>query len=266
MAKVNLDKAKNIFTAAAKNVSPQVLEKLDGISELLQISGDPEVVKFIVKNGLNRPDNMVKFLVQLHFEELECIMDRFSELEKHDLDNYTAQITEAKYKIIHGLDNPDDTKQWLDSATDVLYHTLAALYKKTKESYIQAIRDVAAKKRLQRVFYRHKVDANNFCAKEAAEAIIAAVSIQTAIAAKLGTNINLSVIEPFNEFKSWMLSDDICALMHDYDKESNDESSFWNELPERMECVLDTKKDLDDMMASTDENESDFDFDNIEYV
>lgn len=266
MAKVNLDKAKRLVATAAKNVSPQVLERLEDVSELLRISGDPDVVKFIIKNDLHKPDNMIKFLVQLHFEELECVMDSFSESEKHDLNNYTAQITEAKYKIIHGLDNPDDTKQWLDSATDVLYNTLAVLYKKTKESYIQAIRDVDAKKRLQRVFYIRKVDANNYCAKEAVEAIMAAVSLQTAIAAKLGTNISDSVITPFNEFKSWMLSDDICKLMHNYDKESTDESSFWYELPERMENVLDAKEDLDDMMTSADENESDFDFDNIEFV
>ena len=66
---------------------------------------------------------------------------------------------------------------------------------------------------------------------------------------------------PFERFKTKLLAEDNCKLMHDYDK--NQDTEFWLKLPERLNNAFDTADKLESMLNTADEG--DFDFDNIQF-
>ena len=273
---VDLDKAKEFIVTAAKGVSQTSiqtavkniggLESFDLSSFSIPIvSSDPNVNKIVEELGLRNPENLIKLFVEAHFAQFDCIHLQFSDLKNLDMGNFTSQVRAAKKKIIRGMDNPSDKKHWLNEAANQLYDVIDALEDKVLNIYIPGIRKIDNTRNNRLLgFVRSKfdlsmVDDNNHCAKAAVDAITEAVNLQILISAELGDKIERSVLKPFDNFKSKLLSGDNCKLMHDYDDDS--ETEFWLKLPDKIDHAFETAA----LLESTLETDDGLDYDNIEF-
>lgn len=272
----NLEPAKELLVKAAKGLSEIDVQKaakeVAPANSSLNLTNfkvpfattDPYVKEIIDEFQLRDPEKMIRFFVEAHFAELESIKDGFADLQEIDLINSISYVGGARRTYKKAIANPQSKTKLLEDISSRLDQGLEQLQEKAI-LYIEKIRDIDNRPRLS--FFGKakldlkKVDTNNHCAKAAVKAVVEAVHLQMAIAAELGWNIDDSVTEPFEEFKYRLLGGDNCSLMHAYDDEA--ESEYWLKLPQLLENVLDTADTLQDFIDNTED--SDFDFDNIEY-
>lgn len=277
----NLEPAKELLVKTAKGLSDTVVQK--AAKELVPtlkpakdvtldlsnfkvpfVTSDPDVENIIEEFQLRNPEKMIRFMVETHFAELESIKDGFADLQEIDLINSISTVSGAKRTYKRAIANPQSKTKLLEDVSTHLDKGIEQLQEKTI-LYINKIREIDNRPRLS--FFGKakldlkKVDTNNHCAKSATRAVIEAINLQMAIAAELGWDIDSSVTMPFEDFKDRLLGGDNCSLMHAYDDEA--ESEFWLKLPQVLENALDTADTLQNFLNSTED--SDFDFDNIEY-
>lgn len=267
----NLEPAKNLLVKAARGLSEIDIQKaakelalsLKSNFKVPLVASDPYVEEIIDEFQLRNPEKMIRFLVEAHFAELESIKDGFADLQEIDLINSISFVGGAKRTYKKAIANPQSKTKLLEDITVHLDQGLEQLQEKAI-FYIAKIREIDNRPRIS--FFSKakpdlkKVDTNNHCAKTAVKAVVEAVNLQIAIAAELGWNIDDS-ISSFEDFKHRLLGCDNCSLMHAYDDEA--ESEYWLRLPQSLDNVLDTADALQDFLDTTED--SDFDFDNIEY-
>lgn len=271
----NLEPAKKLLVKATKGLSEIDVQK--AAKEFVPansafnlnnfkvpfVTTDPYIEEIIDEFQLRDPEKMIRFLVKGHFAALESIKDGFADSQEIDLINSISYVGGAKRTYKRAIANPQSKTKLLEDITKDLDRGLEQLQQKAF-FYISKIREIDNRPRisffLKAKLDLKKVDTNNHCAKAAIKAVIEAVNLQTAIAAELGWNIDDS-ISSFEDFKNKLLGGDNCSLMHAYDDEA--ESEYWIKLPQLLDNVLDTADTLQDFLNSTED--SDFDFDNIEY-
>lgn len=274
----NLEPAKELLVKAARGLSEIDVQK--GAKELVSTSksnfnlsnfkvpfltSDPDVEKIIDELQLRDPEKMIRFLVESHFSAFDSIREGVYDLQQTDMINSVSFVGGAKRSYKRAIANPQSKNKLLEEASTHLDQGLEQLQEKAL-FYIEKIREIDNKSRIK-FFFKGKdsgvkaVDSHNHCAKSAVKAVIEAVNLQMAIAAELGWDIDSSVTVPFEDFKYRLLGGDNCSLMHAYDDEA--ESEFWLKLPQILDNALETADTLQDFLDSTEE--SDFDYDNIEF-
>ena len=224
---------------------------------------DSDVLRIIKEFGLKDPQKMIRFMVEWHFENLQCIIDGFNEMKGNDLINSYSLIEGSKLTYEQALANTEDKKYLLNTVTQNLNIGFSQLRNKAIY-YINQIREIDNRSRI--TFFRNakrdynKVLADNKLAKAAIDVAVEAVNLNILISEEFGWGTD-TVICAFEKFKKELLSEDNCMLMHDYDIDKKDE--FWLKLPERLDNAINSAELLKEFIDNTEEE--DYDFDSIEF-
>lgn len=276
----NLDAAKKLFKAesamlprkaidgAVRAFTSGFAENNAGAIDLSKIqipyfTTDSDVLQVIKELGLKDPQKMIRFMVEWHFENLQCIIDGFNEMKDIDLINSYSLIEGSKLTYEQALANTEDKKYLLNTVTQNLNVGFSQLKEKAKK-YINQIKDIDNRSRI--TFFRNakrdynKVVADNKLAKAAVDLAVEAVNINILISEEFGWSTD-TVIRNFEKFKKELISEDNCMIMHDYDIDKKDE--FWLKLPERLDNAINTAELLKEFIDNTEEE--DYDFDHIEF-
>lgn len=202
---------------------------------------DLDVIKFINEYNLNTPENMIRFFVELYFENLVYIADAFNELKELDQDKAISYIESAKntYQQAKVSISKERKENLIANAQAELNKAIAILKSKVMH-YIKEQRKIDGMNRLKRAFKANQIvrniDSNNMLAKEAIRAVMTAVSLQFAIACEIeNEDYNRTITAPYDSFKTELLSNGNPLFMYDYDKDYND--GFWMNLADMMNTV-----------------------------
>lgn len=278
----NLEPAKELLVMAADGLAKKAVEKaakeyvptLNSASDISVdlsnfkiplVTNDPKVNEIIDEFELRDPKKMVRFLIELHSANYECIMTGISEIKQNDMDNTVSIIDQAKQNYYNAMANEKFKETYLVDATKQLNLCLPQLLRKALNC-IEATRKIDKLPKHQFFIQSKKamiqnIDENNYLAKTAVKGMIDAYNLYTIIATELKLDINNSVIKTFENSKRKLIEDDNCSLMHAYDKDSREE--FWLKLPELFDHISETADVLQDFLDSTEDD--DFDFNNIEF-
>ncbi len=222
---------------------------------------DRDVLKFIYEYHLDRPENMIRFFVELYFENLVYIADAFNELKELDQDKAIAYIESAKNTYQQAKESvSNERKENLIVNAQAELNRAIAILKSKVMHYINEQRKIDGMNRLVRTLKAKQIvrniDSNNNLAKEAVRAIMSAVSLQFAISHEIENDkFNKTIIAPYDSFKSELLSNGNPLFMYDYDKDFND--GFWTNLEDIMNTVNTAAEITMDL--------SDYNNDNIDY-
>lgn len=223
---------------------------------------DSDVIKFIYEYKLNTPENMIRFFVELYFENLVYIADAFNELKELDQDNAIAYIESAKKTYQQSKEsNTSERKENLIAIAQAELNRAISLLKSKVMHYINEQRKIDSINRFKRALKANQIvrniDSNNNLAKEAIRAIMSAVSLQFAIAHEIeNDNFNKTIIAPYESFKSELLSNGNPLFMYDYDKDFND--GFWMNLAEMLDMVNTAAEITGDLSDCDDDDDIDY--------
>ncbi len=226
-------------------------------------TNDPLVEQIIDEFHLQNPENMVRFMIEWHFAQLEHVSENFDELKEIDLINSLSFVKGARRTFMRAIKNPQVKKTLLEQVSVDLDRGAAQLEEKALY-YINKVREVDNRGKAA-FFFRAKVsvkqiDTYNHCAKAAIEAAKEALNLQVLIASELDWDID-DAIEAFEDFKLSILSGDNCSLMHAYDDEADDKDGFWVTITNKLDNAIDTADVFTEYIENTDED----DYDNIDF-
>lgn len=226
---------------------------------------DRDVIEFIHEYHIDSPENMIRFFVELYFENLVYIADAFNELKELDQDKAIACIESAKITCQQAKESVSSERKenLIANAQSELNKAISILKSKVMH-YISEQRKIDRMNRFKRALKAKQIvrniDSNNNLAKEAVRAIMSAVSLQFAIAHEIeNDNFNKTIIAPYDSFKSELLSNGNPLFMYDYDKDFND--GFWMNLADMMNTVntaAEITMDLSDY-----DDDDDIDYENL---
>lgn len=279
----NLELAKKILIKAVTSVSEMAnheatAKSISSLSSTVNSSvdftdldisfdtDDPDVNEVIKKLQLQKPENMIRFLIELHSAEVEGIMSGISDIKRANVKDSIALVKAARTEYDLAIENPQHKEDFLMEASDKLNLGMSQLYDKAND-YIKDTRKIDNKNWIQMLLYsfsranRNGIKENNRLSKAAVKALIEAYNIYMAISAELGLKIENSVKASFKKIKEELVSGDNCALMNAYDPESEDQ--FWLNLPDIFAEAAETAGNLKEYLSSTED--SDLDFENIQY-
>ncbi len=276
----NLESAKELLVKAAKELPKNTIAKAannffktinadDAFSFSLNNlkvpfkTNDPMVKQIIDEFHLQNPENMIRFMIEWHFAQLEHISENYSDIQKLDLIGSRSFVDGAKRTFKKAIKNPQDKKDLLKQVSVDLDRGAAQLEEKALY-YINKVREVDNRGKAAFFFKAavsvKQIDTYNHCAKAAIEAAKEAMNLQMLIASELDWDIS-DTIEAFEDFKQSILSGDNCSLMHAYDDEADDKNGFWVTITNKLDNAIDTAGVLTKYIESTDED----DYDNIDF-
>ena len=269
----DIKKIKKYLTSVQKylptELSSKAISIVTGGSTLPSIpifSTDSDVIEFINEYDLNKPDNLIKFIIEIYYENYEALQESIAQLKDMDMINTISAVSGAKktYEMSKGVSDRERQLAHISSAQASLNKATSALEEKILY-YIRAQRNIDGMNRFKRIIRSKSIlidiDTNNVLAKQAIRAIFEAVTLQTVIAKEIGDNIEKSVIIPYNNFKKKILENDNCLLMNDYDKDYEDE--FWLHIADLLESVNTASEIIQEV--SDEPDDEDIDYENIEF-
>lgn len=265
---------KKFITNAQKYLPENVVKKAVSVIPENQITNfkipifttDVEVIKFINEYHLDKPENMIRFFVELYFENLVYIADAFNELKEIDQDKAISYIESAKNTYLQAKEtvSKERKENLIAHAQSELNRAIAILRSKVMH-YINEQHKIDSMNRFVRALKAKQIvrniDSNNNLAKEAIRAIMSAVSLQFAIAHEIeNDNFNKTIIAPYDSFKSELLSNGNPIFMYDYDKDYND--VFWTNLADIMNTINTAAEITIDL---SDCDDDDIDYENLSF-
>ena len=227
------------------------------------LTTDADVISFINEYGLDKPENIIRFFIEIYYENYEALQSSIAQLKDLDMINTISNVGAAKktYEMSKGVSDNERRLSQISSAQSSLNNATSQLEEKILY-FIRNQRNIdqmnILKKALRGNSILIEVDSNNTLAKQGIRALLAAVTLQTVIAKEMSDDIEKSVIIPYNDFKEKLLNSDNCLLMNDYDKDYIDE--FWLNVSELLDSVNTVSEITQEL-----EEDDDIDYENIEF-
>lgn len=237
----------NVLTVVKNQVGDLAFEKaqgaLDGILGYnfkipIETFTDDEISLQIMKEfGLDKPEKMIRFMVESFYGALEAIQSDVVSLKFMQVNESIGRIESAKRMIDYGIDNPDDKINKFDTAQNNLFDSIAILEKQV-ETCIKSIRSIDDKPRWK-FFINVKehmatIDSNITIIRLSLDAIEQAVSMHMLIANDMNKKIEPSVLRPYEEFyDKVLLSGDTPRFLQDYEFKDRNHEKYFMRLSEK---------------------------------
>lgn len=269
----DITKVKKFLTTVQKYLPAELPSKaisvITGGTTLPSIpifSADPEVIDFINEYNLDKPDNLIRFIIEIYYENYETLQSSIAQLKDLDMINTISTVSGAKktYEMSKGVSDRERQLSHISSAQASLNKAAAQLEEKILY-YIRRQRIIDEMNGLKRILKGKniliEVDSNNDLAKQGIRALLSAVTLQTVIAKEMGDDIEKAVIIPYNAFNKRLLEANNCLLMNDYDKDYGDE--FWLHVAELLESINITSEIIQELSDEPDDD--DIDYENLDF-
>lgn len=252
----NMSSFVNVLTVVKNQVGDLVFEKaqhkLDGVFgddfkiPIEKFTDDEKSLQIMKKFGLDKPENMIRFMVESFYGALEVIQNEVLSSKLMQINEPIGTIQSAKRLYDYGIENPDDRVNKFNTAQDDLFGAVEIL-KRQVSTCIDSIRSIDDKPRWK-FFINAKehmatIDSNITIIRLSLDAIEQAVSMQMLIADEMGKKIESSVLRPYEEFyDSVLLSGDTCRLLQAYEFKDREHEKYFLRLSEKRNNirVLDT--------------------------
>ena len=224
---------------------------------ILSFVSDADVRKFIVENHLTEPQNLVTFLVETYFGQIESIISTINHFGTQHIRILVEKCDEANHYFLR--QKYDDAERVI---MDVLYELQASIKGFIEE--IQAVEKLRKEHPLEFIRTSRAIKKNvisyNENAKYAITAYFRGIDLLSAIYAKDKISDTKPLFENFRKFcEDFLLKD--AELMRQYDY--NCEDGFWDNLPEQIGLcsnlsieinrAYDNVKSVDDIIALFDQ-------------
>ncbi|MGN0163653.1 MAG: hypothetical protein ACI4EA_08780 [Candidatus Ornithomonoglobus sp.] len=237
MNKQTVDVVSNLICGLTSDNNTPAVSNIIGI-KIPILTNDALVDQFINDHQLQDPEKMIKFFVEAFFKAFEAVHESIGDIKELDIGNTISKVNSAKSSFQIGIDNPKFFEEKLNSAQEKLNDAIEELKTKIK-IYAEKIRGIDNMSRFERMLKAHRlvteITVYVKCARQAIDALIAAVNIQILIAERLDMNIK-PLLKDFQVFANdYLFKNDILALMSNYDIKRKDD--FWLKTRARIKAI-----------------------------
>lgn len=246
----------NLLTVVKNQVGNLPFEKaqhaLDGVMgndfriPIEIFTDDEEALQIMKEFELDKPKNMIRFMVESFYGAFEAIQSEVVSLKLMQINEPIGIIQSAKRMYDYGLENPNDKVNKFNTAQDDLFRAVEIL-KRQVHTGIESTRTIDSTPKWKFFTnakgYMATIDSNINIIRLSLDAIEKAVSMHMLIADNMGRKIESSVIRPYEEFyDTVLLSGDTCRLLQDYEFEDRKHERYFLRLSEKRNNirVLDT--------------------------
>lgn len=221
-----IEKAKNMLIQQGDKDQQEMETVTDGVDIYSMCDGNAR--RYICELGLDSPEKLAVFVVEISFAAIETIIDSSNEIKRELLNERVAQLEGLKERIKHAF-GTEKCQEKLEDYQDDLIDLRNILQRKFSDKVAQ-IRQVDAMnpiaRKLKSAFILSKVDEATSSARVCLEAILEVQRIQSYIASYIGDQ-NYHVIESASRrFMEETVFPDI-QLMGDW--ATKEQRSFWSE-------------------------------------
>ena len=194
-------------------------------------SSNKEVLDYMVKNGLTKPDNLAKFMVQVQIEQMTALYEGIYSIKRDNKNEWKAMLESAESKFKFALDNPSKRDAELDVARRQVMDCIS-VFKNEAIEHIYQIRSIDNQSNSKFFFssWASLIKCNNESsfAIETTKRLLEAYKLLFIISAHAQDNIS-SLYESYKNCKKDIIAGDNCLLMADYCKHESDKE-FWYSL------------------------------------
>ncbi len=240
------------------NIVPSIKIPFD----MLPSQKTKDIMPYIKEFELDNPENMINFLVELHFASFETISDGIASIRK-DLQNRTiSKIISAKKQIRYAVKKKGEKREHkIDECLSMLRNAQSDLELDIK-SYISEINEVDNRSSFS-FFMKSKsdlkkVDRTVALATVALQAYMEAAQILSYLAFLSGDEDIDCFVEDAKNFIESLTSHKSISLMAAYDVKRD--NTYWNS--EKLKAQLEDVKELsDELLEFFEDSEEDDDVD-----
>lgn len=240
-----LDRNKDVMTKAISVCSKDVLNAESSVNAnsladmLFRGSGvmqDKAVRELITYGGLEDPQRLAKFLVELHLAQIDAFNDSFDLLGDMHLNDYAARIKDGKsyLKQYYRAQTEEEQQKKLEKAADQFMQARHR-YEGAIQIYVQSVQKIVDKPK----FLRGKraletMDGYMQKLQGLIKAEQEAVQLECEVAQLLNDSV-VDAVDEYHEFFEQMIQPNI-ALLQGCSKDEDE--SFWKDVEENGNVIL----------------------------
>ena len=240
-----LDRNKDVMTKAISVCSKDVLNAESSVNAnsladmLFRGSGvmqDKAVRELITYGGLEDPQRLAKFLVELHLAQIDAFNDSFDLLGDMHLNDYAARIKDGKsyLKQYYRAQTEEEQQKKLEKAADQFMQARHR-YEGAIQIYVQSVQKIVDKPKFLRgkraletmVGYMQKLQGLIKAEQEA-------VQLECEVAQLLNDSV-VDAVDEYHEFFEQMIQPNI-ALLQGCSKDEDE--AFWKDVEENGNVIL----------------------------
>lgn len=208
---------------------------------LEMVTNDSGTLEIMQEFELYKPENMVKFLVESFDGAIEAIQNEIQDLKLMQIDEQIGKVHGAKGLFDYAMENPDNKKDKLNTAQDMLFPAIFTLEKYIVR-FIDSTREIDNKPKwkffVNAKEFMSTIDSNIRLIRVSLDALEEAVTMQMLIAKELGANIDGSIIQPYcNFYDKALLSRDTCRLLDAYEFQDRKKEKYFLRLGEKKQNI-----------------------------
>ena len=196
--------------------------------ELLSTSKTKDIMPYVKEFRLDDPENMINFLIELHFSCFDSVNDGIGSIRGDLLDTTISAIESVKKLLKYAEKNPSEKEEKLSECISKLSDAQSDLEMKIRR-YVNEIEKVDNRTGMA-FFVRAKVDigkvdANVELATAALRSYIEAANLLAFIGVKKGVDVE-TFLDSTERYIESLRDNKSISLMAAYDKMKDD--TYWN--------------------------------------
>lgn len=227
--------------------------------EMIPSSKTKEIMPYIKEYGLDNPENLINFMIELHFSCFDSVNDGISNIRGDLLDTTISAIESVKKLLKYAERNQSEKEEKLSECITKLSDAQSDLEMKIRR-YVSEIEKVDNRTGIA-FFVRakvdiSKVDANIQLATAALRAYIEAANLLTFIGIKKGVDVE-TFLDSTEKYIESLRDKKSISLMAAYDIKKDD--TYWNSA--NIQSSIDGIRSISEELIELIEDSDDEDFD-----
>lgn len=187
----------------------------------------PPEQEYIEKYQLDKPENLIKFIIEIYFDSFESVIDGLGDIRVEMLGEVTSHIDTAKKNLIYAYENPTYREEKLRESHSALTNVTSKLEEKLRQ-YAGELEKINNRDGLKSLIFSPfdltKVKNITAMAKTAVTSYFEAIFLLTIIDNSRKANGNM-FIRQADIFIHELENKKYISLFLDYDKNKSD---IWN--------------------------------------
>ena len=240
-----LDRNKDVMTKAISVCSKDVLNaespvNANSLADMLfrgsGVMQDKAVRELITYGGLEDPQRLAKFLVELHLAQIDAFNDSFDLLGDMHLNDYAARIKDGKsyLKQYYRAQTEEEQQKKLEKAADQFMQARHR-YEGAIQIYVQSVQKIVDKpKFLRGMRALETMDGYMQKLQGLIKAEQEAVQLECEVAQLLNDSV-VDAVDEYHEFFEQMIQPNI-ALLQGCSKDEDE--AFWKDVEENGNVIL----------------------------
>lgn len=231
--------------------------------EMLPSSKTKDLMPYIKEYGLDNPENMLKFMIELHFSCFDSVNDGIGSIRGDLLDTTISAIESVKKLLKYAERNPSEKDAKLSECITKLSDAQSDLEIKIKR-YIEEINKVDNRSGMafliRATVELGRVDKTIELATAGLQAYIEAANLLALIGVKKGVDIE-TFLDDTERYIESLKDNKSISLMAAYDKKKDD--TYWNStnIQSCIDGIRSITEDLLDLIEESDDDDIDLEND-----